>query len=315
MDYEEEGETRVTSPLLGRDRSDSLARSYASISTIGANRGRPERSSSRYNTVERIAANITTAAEQLADRGRDSSPKFAVTGDDMDEEVAGAMLASMYSDRSALSVASNGSKGKARRSQSKRKSVTFTSAVEQEEEERGRSSEAVRTSEALVTSPVDERARLPTWSHSRSRGRQSKSRRSTTASASIVFMGVWTLFGIGKLQAPSATPELTLYPVPSQYGRVLQPLPDTLSLGNPSYMAHIHTSQPLLTRPLLFVSNPSHSKSSLGTLDHVEGPLDPQPPKQPKVNTEQIIGRIFAWVCTTFYLTCRMPQIWKNVGI
>lgn len=27
---------------------------------------------------------------------------------------------------------------------------------------------------------------------------------------------------------------------------------------------------------------------------------------------ERIIGRIFAWTCTTLYLTSRLPQIWKN---
>ncbi len=27
------------------------------------------------------------------------------------------------------------------------------------------------------------------------------------------------------------------------------------------------------------------------------------------------LGRIFAWVCTVFYLSSRMPQLWKNVSI
>ncbi|KAG6917950.1 hypothetical protein DXG01_017134 [Tephrocybe rancida] len=30
--------------------------------------------------------------------------------------------------------------------------------------------------------------------------------------------------------------------------------------------------------------------------------------------SEQVIGRIFAWSCTTLYLTSRLPQIWKNVS-
>jgi len=29
---------------------------------------------------------------------------------------------------------------------------------------------------------------------------------------------------------------------------------------------------------------------------------------------ERIVGRIFAWLCTTLYLTSRLPQIWKNVS-
>ena len=31
-----------------------------------------------------------------------------------------------------------------------------------------------------------------------------------------------------------------------------------------------------------------------------------------EVNIVQL-GRIFAWVCTVFYLSSRMPQLWKNV--
>lgn len=29
---------------------------------------------------------------------------------------------------------------------------------------------------------------------------------------------------------------------------------------------------------------------------------------------DRIVGRIFAWLCTTLYLTSRLPQIWKNVS-
>jgi hypothetical protein len=29
--------------------------------------------------------------------------------------------------------------------------------------------------------------------------------------------------------------------------------------------------------------------------------------------SERVVGRIFAWLCTTLYLTSRLPQIWKNV--
>jgi hypothetical protein len=30
---------------------------------------------------------------------------------------------------------------------------------------------------------------------------------------------------------------------------------------------------------------------------------------------DRVVGRIFAWLCTTLYLTSRLPQIWKNVSI
>ncbi|KAF9108165.1 hypothetical protein BGX27_008440 [Mortierella sp. AM989] len=36
---------------------------------------------------------------------------------------------------------------------------------------------------------------------------------------------------------------------------------------------------------------------------------DPSPPADQNII---ILGRIFAWVCTVFYLSSRMPQLWKN---
>jgi len=39
---------------------------------------------------------------------------------------------------------------------------------------------------------------------------------------------------------------------------------------------------------------------------------DDDSPDNSGPSTEYIIGRISAWVCTTLYLTSRLPQIWKN---
>ncbi|TCD63614.1 hypothetical protein EIP91_005165 [Steccherinum ochraceum] len=38
----------------------------------------------------------------------------------------------------------------------------------------------------------------------------------------------------------------------------------------------------------------------------------PHEPEDRNEETEYLIGRISAWVCTTLYLTSRLPQIWKN---
>jgi len=32
-------------------------------------------------------------------------------------------------------------------------------------------------------------------------------------------------------------------------------------------------------------------------------------------SADQILGRMFAWLCTSLYLTSRLPQIWKNVSV
>jgi len=37
-------------------------------------------------------------------------------------------------------------------------------------------------------------------------------------------------------------------------------------------------------------------------------------PERTKEEKRRIIGRISAWICTTLYLTSRLPQIWKNVS-
>jgi len=58
--------------------------------------------------------------------------------------------------------------------------------------------------------------------------------------------------------------------------------------------------------------SPGGEKDKKAPHDRRDGPLTPQPPETPKVDKERIIGRISAWICTTFYLTCRLPQIWKN---
>jgi len=39
---------------------------------------------------------------------------------------------------------------------------------------------------------------------------------------------------------------------------------------------------------------------------------NPDEPEEEAPSMERVIGRIFAWVCTTLYLTSRLPQIWKN---
>lgn len=39
---------------------------------------------------------------------------------------------------------------------------------------------------------------------------------------------------------------------------------------------------------------------------------DGEPVPAPDQGTVQL-GRIFAWICTVFYLSSRMPQLWKNV--
>lgn len=56
---------------------------------------------------------------------------------------------------------------------------------------------------------------------------------------------------------------------------------------------------------------------------HTPPPGDESPPQHdpddsdpyPERNLERFFGRASAWVCTTLYLTSRLPQIWQNVRL
>ena len=64
----------------------------------------------------------------------------------------------------------------------------------------------------------------------------------------------------------------------------------------------------------------AHTTSVYLSYTHVDaGPIPPphhrhERPERTKEEKRRIIGRIPAWICTTLYLTSRLPQIWKNVS-
>ncbi|KAF8636680.1 hypothetical protein AX17_003486 [Amanita inopinata Kibby_2008] len=126
------------------------------------------------------------------------------------------------------------------------------------------------------------------------------SRRNSRASrrgASLVFLGIWALFGIGNYT----------------------------NVGK-------HVSQPnheqgigkVLTAPLSIVPSTIPTKPPSQALDRFSEPetivvfgvrkasFQASDFHLTKTSNEQFLGRIFAWLCTTLYLTSRLPQIWKN---
>ncbi len=139
------------------------------------------------------------------------------------------------------------------------------------------------------------------WLHTNAHRRSSRASRK---GATMVFLGVWALFGVGSLasgRSPLPTgisertgqvlsrAEVSVPPAVSPYPFSEPPLPDAI------------LSAQLSGEPAVF----EFAHASLATLaDH---PDDPP-------STEFIIGRISAWICTTLYLTSRLPQIWKNVS-
>ncbi|KAK0210919.1 CTLH/CRA C-terminal to lish motif domain-containing protein [Desarmillaria ectypa] len=122
-------------------------------------------------------------------------------------------------------------------------------------------------------------------------------RRSSRRGASMVFFGVWALFSVGALAGSQR--HLPLTSTTTHIGNVLAargvriPDPQThLSLmasDIPTTFEPVHNTDVYVS-----TSEPSYHQTLF----------------QP--SNERVLGRIFAWLCTTLYLTSRLPQIWKN---
>jgi len=114
----------------------------------------------------------------------------------------------------------------------------------------------------------------------------------------MVFLGVWALFGIGAF----ARGQRGLVPVDElRTGRVLSraevTIPDFAGMEPVGFSDTPYSSEGLVPIP---------------TFARDTQPLESTASAQPEQSTEFIIGRISAWICTTLYLTSRLPQIWKN---
>lgn len=111
------------------------------------------------------------------------------------------------------------------------------------------------------------------------------SSRASRRGASMVFLGVWALFSFGTLaRNGSGTP----FDGIANVGRVL--VSKTTNAPTAAPAASVASGDIASALGVLLDDNVRPSKT-------------------------RILGRIFAWLCTTFYLTSRLPQIWKNVSI
>ncbi|KAH7919011.1 hypothetical protein BV22DRAFT_972416, partial [Leucogyrophana mollusca] len=124
--------------------------------------------------------------------------------------------------------------------------------------------------------------------------------RASRRGAGMVLLGVGALFSIGTFGGNWFGPSLT---GGSNIGRVLIahsiPAPHTAGLvvaGKYHHSTTASSSQAIIDLPPI----PSIEETTVVVDTHEEP------------STERIIGRISAWLCTTLYLTSRLPQIWKN---
>lgn len=129
----------------------------------------------------------------------------------------------------------------------------------------------------------------------------SPNRRSSRASrrgATMVFLSAWALFGIGTLTGNIGDISIN---TPSGFGKVLAvqrlSMPKVVPVAAPE--RYIPPTLPVYVNGI----------RNLEAYETTPPPLEP--PKESY--GQRIIGRIFAWMCATLYLTSRLPQIWKNV--
>lgn len=127
--------------------------------------------------------------------------------------------------------------------------------------------------------------------------------RASRRSVGMVLLGMGVLFGVGRYTGGTQP----MVGRGLKTGEVLVPISNlNLSLA---------TRLPVVENP------PNDLTDSPPSSVDVELPLPPndtgfsqQRQLDEDASYERVLGRIFAWLCTTLYLTSRLPQIWKNVS-
>jgi len=125
--------------------------------------------------------------------------------------------------------------------------------------------------------------------------------RASRRGSAMVFLGAWALFGLGTL---THNQRILYSDNRPSIGRVLATVeyrngPVPVALDNARIYRRDTGTRNLDTVNLTF-SGQSDTPGGPSHDDH-------------EPSTEQVLGRFFAWLCTTLYITSRLPQIWKNV--
>lgn len=306
-------------PLSARSR----AASSATITRI-------EHSPTHYRALSHVAANVAAAAalaaqqeEQsrwrpLAQSSVESRHTVISTGageaDDGVDEDALARLADSFHSEGGRGTARKkvswnrergGSIGRSRppvmSSLNRQSSATFPNgnAEDQDFSDRGRP--------ATRDVPLDETQHE--WAVESTKRRNSRASRK---GAGMVFLGAWALFGVGTLAGSrrGLPTENTirvgrvLTPAGLQNAQILAPTTDTLGKIAPEEVPARHADTPRSYDDLHFEQEIPSTRADGPNGHHDDAP-----------STEYLIGRISAWICTTLYLTSRLPQIWKNVSL
>ncbi|KXN86907.1 putative vacuolar amino acid transporter YPQ3 [Leucoagaricus sp. SymC.cos] len=300
-----------------------------------------DRSTTRYRTLSAVAANVAAAAALAAQqedsthhttRHNNSDPLLRADGlqsftsniplgreghgtidADLDDGDPTGLVDSFYSEggrdigrkRVSWSIERHRTRaGSFSRVSAIQPPLVSPVALDMSNVRRGRS--LGRSTEGLLEGSEDALASEPMSPPSTATNRRGS--RARKKSATMVFLGAWALFGVGafvgtKRGMPNKSALRT--------GRVLSSMDVRGSMGTDVPIA--------LTTPL---PNAEHSiipdvpqAIPLTFEDQDPLPTAPTPPPpDAHASAERILGRIFAWLCTTLYLTSRLPQIWKNLS-
>lgn len=297
----------------------SLSHLRATASPAALRRMSLDRGTSRYRTLSAVAANVAAAAalaaqqDHHADRKRvstrhthygtesshegASSLTRAPVNEEDDEDAFAAMADSFHSEggynigrkRVSWSIERQGVPGQ----QHPGLPTSASPAVLQFLSETDSLSRG-RSMERDLEADDQEEELTPTTS-------QRRSSRASRKGATVIFLGVWSLFGIFTLAGSKpGVPWVST----TKIGRVISPrdsIPKAVSItgisDSPSIPTHVYET-----------SDSAVDLLSIPFLD--EAPHNEPYPGAP--SPERVLGRIFAWMCTTLYLTSRLPQIWKN---
>jgi solute carrier family 66 (lysosomal lysine-arginine transporter), member 1 len=276
----------------------------------------------RYRTLSAAAANVAATAALAAQQDEQSNPRYnsssrpwrrstdrlgegsrshtAEETDEVDESALEALADSFHSEGGRTARRKYVSWSRERGTVPSNISVTKSAFYFPQQSSSGEVSDPLGRGRPLQRDGVPDVER---WVRSRttSEGGMKTSSRASRKGAGMVFLGVWALFGIGNLVGNRSD---LLSSGRTGIGRVLStdsPVPQSTAIVPVSPSLDIPVTSP---DAIPFVFHAIYTKD-LATGRHHE---------DDNVLRQRIIGRIFAWLCATLYLTSRLPQIWKNVS-
>ncbi|KAJ6502446.1 PQ loop repeat-domain-containing protein [Mycena sanguinolenta] len=234
-----------------------------------------------YRTLSVVAANVSAAAlaAQQHHEGRASVDRrsdddsFAAMADSFHSEGAGGAGRSPTRKRVSWSTERygpgkrGGSVGRASAPLSRSAFLPPRMTPADEAVDRGRSLQRDADADAGLSE-----------AEAQAEGSKRRSSRASKRGASLVFLSLFALYGVGSWTAAGRSASAGV-------GHVLASVP-------------VAAVTPLERRQEIHFGPediPQHD------------PIPSEPPVD-----ERVLGRIFAWLCTTLYLTSRLPQIWKN---